>query len=189
MKKIIIGIVVVVLVGIACVFWPKTTQKYDVQAFTKPEDLLRASDLAVVGEFTENLGTWNQSRDPNDPSKESSSSIIEGELISFRVSEVLKGSLEGDTIVFTQTVRDNLSGKMTDFPLYVPVEYGKEYVLFLNYDPTAKVYFGGFYPYMAKVENGVLVNQTAKFEEFGGLDDAMKDLTVEKIRELAKNGQ
>ena len=160
----------------------------------------QAADLIVVGRYTEELPSYNKSRDPADPSKENTSTPIIGRIFQFEVSQVIKGNLESRTIQvsipwsttreYKPSVRqlgmgeDPISYTYQD-PRFVLPQYDTDYLLFLDYSTVSGHHYGAVEPWsvMCRSDGSAalcsgLLNAQGPFQLEGSIANSRKTLTV-----------
>ena len=131
-------------------------------AFSSLDELKESASLAVLGEWEEFSGTYNVTRDPKDPSKESGESYSEGREYSFKVKEVLYGSLSEKSIDVGIKASDgfDFDGVEVQVPsqyFYEP-EMGETRVLFLSFDENTGLYYPCGRPWEIAVGQGEELN-------------------------------
>lgn len=126
-------------------------------SFTSVEEMDTAAALIVSGRYTEYLGTYNVTRDENDPTKESNDIYSEGRKYLFEVEEVLSGPLSENTIIIGKKVSDgvNLDGTNMQIPsvFFTEPTLNDTRVLFLDYDPSTGFYYSIGEPWEIAVAN------------------------------------
>ena len=158
---------------------------YDVSSNLK--EMIEKSDTIVLGRARESAGTWNMSRDLEDPSKESDTYYTEGRLLLFEIDEVLKGSVSENTITVTQRYSDNYSGSTKLDPLYIPLEEGSTYILFLEYSEQFDLYYGGAEPYIISCQDGRLSILTRLTEILKDYEMPVIPQSMEELKSICAN--
>lgn len=172
----------------------------DLPTATSVADMEQAADLIVVGRYTEELPSYNKSRDPADPSKENTSTPIIGRIFQFEVSQVIKGNLESRTIQvsipwsttreYKPSVRQLGMGEAPisytyQDPRFVLPQYDTDYLLFLDYSTVSGHHYGAVEPWSvicrsdgsAALCSGLL-NVQGPFQLEGSIANSRKTLTV-----------
>lgn len=149
------------------------------------EEMVRESDVVVVGEYTGFASSWNMARNPYNVQEEDTEHYVEGHLFHFTVSELLKGDVENAEIQVNHRFAEKLRIEDSDAiisddgrilkeatyvdvkevmnpdPLYIEPETGKTYILFLKQDPVFKNYYGAIEPFSIQFDhNNVAELQT-----------------------------
>jgi len=182
-------------------------------SFTSVEEMAAAADLIVSGRYTARLGTYNVTRDENDPISESSSIYSEGRKYTFAVEEVLGGTLSENTITIGKKVSDGVT--LDSVVLQIPSVFFTEpalhdtRVLFLDYDPSTGFYYSIGEPWeIAVADDGalsrcletpastataetetdeIIYRLNIRFSGISGTDDFISSLTYEQLKaELKK---
>ena len=127
-------------------------------AFSSLDELKDSASLAVLGTWEDFSGTYNVTRDASDPSKESGETYSEGREYSFKVKEVLYGSLSEKSIDVGIKASDgfDFDGVEVQVPsqyFYEP-EMGKTRVLFLSFDENTGLYYPCGRPWEIAVGQG-----------------------------------
>ena len=152
------------------------------------EDMIDAADYIVLGEYTGYRGSWNMARDPTDIRQDDSENTVEGRLYDFRIGQVLKGSVDEETILVNQTwsvripildsdaefdaegrvIRESTESRTVPVTvqssLFIEPEYGCSYLLFLLRDEHFGNYYAAVEPFQIKLENGTAVLQSNLLE-------------------------
>ncbi len=117
------------------------------------EGMIEHADVIVIGKYEGLSSTFNLARNPQNPSEEASNEYAEGRLFEFRVSEILLGEIDEETILIAHpysssyAVKEVMSENGTVLvpatetntftftylePLYVEPVVGATYMLFLG---------------------------------------------------------
>ena len=143
-------------------FYPnkiKLTIHTDAPAYSDMDTLVNDASYIVVGKYSSFDTTWNMARDPNDASKESPDSYIEGRLYTFEIESVLKGEIEEEDITINLCYASQWDLNEEDTVLvpdlnYTEPEFGTTYILFLEKEdsPSYQGYYGVGTPFAMKLK-------------------------------------
>ena len=137
MKTTRILMVAATLLLASCAFAKAKTEPLDVDVVgrTLPE-LVRGSDLVVVGSVLGEAGTVNFARDPNDITRPHPTTESIAQLYRVRVDEAIKGGPKGEITVAVSRWSGTVgqAGRV-DWPQFIPYEVGQRYALFLRLVP------------------------------------------------------
>lgn len=127
-------------------------------AFSSLAEMDDASTLVVYGKWGDFLGTYNVTRDEQDPSLESQDTYSEGRKYAFDVQQVLSGDLDAESITVGMKASDGVN--FDGVELQVPSQYfyepasGEERVLFLQFDEATGLYYAAGTPWEIAVDQG-----------------------------------
>ena len=169
-----------------CIY-KKSESHYDFDVSNNLQQMIEKSDTVVLGTVQENTGTWNMSRDLDDVSKDSEIYYTEGRLSLFQIDEVLKGTVTENRIMLTQRYSDNYSGTSKKDPLYVPLETGSSYILFLKYNEQFNLYYGTTEPYILSYQDGRLSILTRLTEIVKDYEIPIIPKSLDEIKRICEN--
>lgn len=72
------------------------------------------SDCVVIGHYGDFLYDYNMSRNPSDPSQESTEDYAGGRMYTFHVEQVLKGEIEQESISVSLAYQERYRGEITN---------------------------------------------------------------------------
>lgn len=146
---------------------------YDYPMADSVTSMTEQSTYVVIATCTGFVETWNMMRNPNDPTQESDDLYAEGHIYSFSVEEVLKGTVETETILVNQEYYETRSYFEDDREYneegevikeatwrvehkldcyndkYIEPEIGTRYILFLDKGIN---YYGACEPFLIKLD-------------------------------------
>lgn len=135
MKTARVLMAVAALLLASCAFAKTAPLDVDVVGRTLP-DLVRGSDLVVVGSVLGEAGTANFARDPNDITRPHPTTESIAQLYRVRIEEALKGGPKGEiTVAVSRWSRTVGKDGRVDWPQFIPFEAGQRYALFLRLVP------------------------------------------------------
>lgn len=155
----------IVIISIISYQRPITLSYYlDVLAVDNLDDAIQEADYIVKGNFNNYIKEWNILDDPKEQMIErvyqfNISNSYKGNVsdyipVSMHYSTRLyynnKGLIHGDAINNNSKYVDVLEKN------YINPDKGKDYILFLSYNESAKVYQAAFYPYCIEVNGNEL---------------------------------
>ena len=159
-KRFLSAFLVLLIILSGC----STGHKDDGNTVDNYYDAADQAELIVTGHFEEMEHTWNMARDLEDPSKESSSSYVEGRVYRFMIDEIFKGESISAEILVNQRYSDDYSGKTELDEFYIEPQADQKYLLFLTYDEMFKHYYGSFDPFIFNVEGTRVSPSFEKYE-------------------------
>lgn len=135
----------------------------DYHVVTHLPEMVKKSELVVIGKFGPYLQSYNSDRDIQNPAKPSKHSYSESKIYQFQIREILKGNTDSSTLRVSIPYSKEIAG-LTDEkgnPLKVRVkdvlsinpDPQKEYVLFLNKHRYMEAYIAPFYPNIIEVQS------------------------------------
>jgi hypothetical protein len=133
-RTIVIVLVVVAVLGWRANLFGARSESPFVSATTLT-DLVRASDVVLIGVIDKASGTRNLARNPNDLSQEDRNLTVVGQDYLVRVSTVLKGSAAAKSTITVARGRGTAAPLVTNDADWIPLAVGQEYVLFLRTVP------------------------------------------------------
>lgn len=135
------------------------------------EDMVATADVVLVGKYDRFDRSWNMARSPEDINQEDKDNYVEGHIYNFSVDEVLKGTVDSDSIEinlrYLDLVKHLESNEVVSpdgivekeatevtvheleviDPLYIKPELNKKYILFLAKDTDFMNYYGAIEPF------------------------------------------
>ena len=139
-----------------------------------PAQLYAQATAVVIGSYGPLEETWNMSRDPEDPSKESKTDYFAGRIYSFSVEQVIKGELEPGEIRINIPHERRIQGEMLHtigpdgeviqnttpdpysfnyiWEFYMEPTPGETCLLFLNADGERELYFPAVEPFTITID-------------------------------------
>ncbi|HDR7686514.1 cardiolipin synthase [Bacillus toyonensis] len=125
----------------------------DFPSTSRLEDMVKEADVVAIGNYDGFDSIWNMARNPQDISQEDQENYVEGHLYNFNVKEVLKGDPLQNRMKINYRyaekieIDDSNAKVVNEDPLYIKLEIGKKYMLFLKKDENMNHYFGAIEPF------------------------------------------
>lgn len=136
---------------------------YDFPTASTIQEMASEADVVISGEYTSNeYEKWNMSRNPENPSEESSEKYAEGRLYKFKVDSVVKGNLSEKEIKVNHRAFDMIKVELeegkpqevkVDDPRFIEPTAGQKYLLFLKKDNKLNNYYGAIEPFSVIITN------------------------------------
>jgi len=173
-------------------------------------EMIEEADIIVIGEYTSFDSTWNMARNPDNLMENDSENYVEGHLFNFNISQLLKGSINKETIKvnhrFSETIKiedsdaiiapDGTIQKEATYvnveevtnkdPLYIEPMIGENYMLFLKKDDVFGTYYGAIEPFSIKFNEDDLAELQTNIETINE-DNLMYDIKIKEKTFTIKN--
>lgn len=140
-------------------------------------DMVKNSDLVVIGTYKGLERKWNMAYNPENPDIESSTEYVEGHLYNFNIEEILKGSSKknininhryseiikieetsGDEVISDEGILLKEPSEITLHeievldPLFIEPDLGLKYIVFLKKGDGEGTFYGAIEPFLIKFE-------------------------------------
>lgn len=194
MKKLkyFIPILFVLFFAIYLLYKPQViVSKFDLPIANSYTDLITQSEVVVKGHFTKFSHEWNMARDIDDNPSDIYETI--GRVYNFEITHIYKGLAKNvsniqvnqrysETIYYTAhndipdmaDINKNTPKVIALDQTYIEPDLNKEYILFLNSEPTQHNYYGAVYPFMVSITNNELKLESQLMNTNGTIEKEYK---------------